>query len=163
MWLGGLIFATHAVTSLMLTAAVAEPVAFWAPRTALLVSLAVWLRYFGFGNGLLPSNPLERQLWATWLGYLLAFVAMFWVMEAMGHGHLELYGAAMVLGGMAWFTMGGCIWGGCYIIGGLFMATAPAMTWLNDTPWGPGAFGAAWGVTLFALGGRYVYLGRRRP
>ena len=160
MWLGGLIFAAHAVTSLLLAGHAAEPVAFWGPRAALFVALGGWLRHFGFGNGLLPSNPLERQLWATWLGYLLGFAAMFWVMEAMGHGHLELYGAAMVLGGMAWFSMGGCIWGGCYVVGLAFMAAAPAMTWLNETPWGPGAFGAAWGVTLFALGGRYVYLSR---
>jgi len=162
MGLGGVVFVTHAATSLLLAAAVAEPVAFWGPRAALFVLLGVWLRYFGFGNGLLPSNPLERQLWATWLGYLVGFVAMFWVMEAMGHGHLSLYGAAMVLGGAAWFTMGGCIWGGCYVIGLAFMAAAPAMTWLNDTPWGPGAFGAAWGVTLVGLGGRYAYLGRAR-
>ncbi|WP_020471094.1 serine/threonine-protein kinase [Zavarzinella formosa] len=163
MWLGAIIFAAQTATSILLMAGVFQPVAFWGPRIILFVLIGFWLRRYGFGNGLLPSNPLERMLWATWIGYLLAFAAMFLVMEAMGHGHLEIYGPAMVLSGMAWFTMGGCVWGGCYVIGLLFLVASPGMTWLNETAWGPGVFGAAWGATLLALGARYMIRSRSHP
>jgi hypothetical protein len=57
--------------------------------------------------------------------------------------------------------MGGSIWGGCYLIGLLFFAGAPVMAYtLDGSPWAPATFGAAWGVTLLVVGGRYRRLGR---
>lgn len=162
MWLGAIVFLSHLCTSILLSIAIRESVAFWIPRSIMLISIVLWVRQFNFANALLPTNPLERMLWATWLGYLFAFMAMFWVMDAMNMGHLEMYGPAMVISGMAWFTMGGCIWGGCYIIGIVFMLTAPLMTKLNDTPWGPLLFGTIWGVTLIMIGRRYMRAGERQ-
>jgi hypothetical protein len=96
----------------------------------------------------------------VWLGYLLAFSSMFWVTKAQGGGQLQMYGAGMALSGLAWFAMGGTVWGGCYLIGLGFLAAAPFMTHLDGTPWSPGVFGAAWMVTLMVVGGRYRQLGK---
>jgi len=138
-----------------------EWTAFWVPRGVFFAAFAVWLWRYGFGAGFFPTNAVERQLWAVWLGYLLAFASIFWVMRAKGEGHLEMYGAGMALSGLAWFAMGGSIWGGCYVIGLLYMGAAPLMaTYLDRSPWAPAAFGLSWAVTLLVVGGRYRRLGR---
>jgi serine/threonine-protein kinase len=161
MLLGLLIAAIHSATSVLLVNGVEEWTAFWVPRGVFFALFAVWLWRYGFGTGFFPTNPVERLLWAVWLGYLLAFASIFWVMRAKGDGHLEMYGAGMALSGLAWFAMGGSIWGGCYVIGLLYMIAAPVMTALLDkSPWAPAAFGVSWAVTLLVVGGRYRRLGR---
>ena len=161
MLLGLLIFVVHTATSLLLVNGVEEWTAFWIPRGGFFVLFGVWLWNYSFGNGFFPTNAVERQLWAVWLGYLLAFVSVFWVMRAHGGGHLDVYGAAMALSGLAWFAMGGSIWGGCYLIGLLYMLAAPLMAvFLDKSPWAPAAFGLSWAVTLLVVGGRYRRLGR---
>jgi hypothetical protein len=110
---------------------------------------------------MLPTNPIERLLFAVWLGYLLAFASVFWVARAQGHGHLQMYGAGMALSGLAWFAMGGSVWGGCYVIGLAYLLAAPVLALkLDGSPWAPAAFGTAWGITLLVVGGRYRWLGR---
>lgn len=155
MLLGLIIFLVHSATSLMLAMGAAETPAFWLPRTGLVLILIVWMKRYGFGTGFLPTNALERMMWAVWLGYLLAFSAIYWVMRAQGHGHLEMYGPAFALGGLAWFAMGGVVWGGCYVIGLLHMIAAPLASLLDGQVYAPAVFGAAWGVTLLVVGGRY--------
>ena len=99
------------------------------------------------------------MLWAIWLGYLLAFSSIFWVMRAEHKGHLDMYPAAFALSGLAWFATAGCVWGGAYVIGLLFLIAAPLMTEMNGSPWAPAVFGSAWGLTLLAVGLRYRRLG----
>jgi predicted Ser/Thr protein kinase len=158
--LGVLICLVHTATSVLLVGGVSEWPAFWIPRTVFFVLFGLWLWKYHYGSSLLPTNALERQLWAIWLGYFIAFASVFWVIHSQGRGHLEMYGAGMVLSGLAWFVMGASIWGGCYIIGVLFMIAAPFMTRLDGSPWAPAVFGIAWGVTLLVVGGRYRRLGR---
>lgn len=161
MLLGVLVFLMHGVTSLLLAGGVEEWIAFWIPRICFLVFFGYWLWKYGFGAGFFPTNAIERQLWAVWLGYLLAFASIFWVMRAKGEGHLQMYGAGMALSGLAWFAMGGSIWGGCYLIGLLYMLAAPLMAlFLDQSPWAPAAFGLSWAITLLVVGGRYRRLGR---
>jgi len=159
--LGLLIFVVHMATSLLLVGGVTEWAAFWIPRAGFFALLGVWLWKYGFGTGFFPTNAVERQLWAIWLGYLLAFASVFWVMRARGEGHLAMYGAGMALSGLAWFAMGGSIWGGCYLIGLLYLTAAPLMSvYLDKSPWAPAAFGLSWALTLLVVGGRYRRLGR---
>jgi tRNA A-37 threonylcarbamoyl transferase component Bud32 len=161
MLLGLLIFLTHVATSILLVEGVAEGGAFWVPRGVFLVLFAIWLWRYRFGAGFFPTNAVERLLWAVWLGYLLAFSSIFWVMRAKGEGHLGMYGAGMALSGFAWFAMGGSIWGGCYLIGLLYLLAAPLMAlYLDGSPWAPAAFGLSWAITLLVVGGRYCRLGR---
>jgi eukaryotic-like serine/threonine-protein kinase len=161
MLLGLLIWVVHTATSILLASGIMDEwPAFWIPRSAFFVLFVWWLGKYGFGTGFLPTNAIERILWAVWLGYLLAFASVFWVARAQGHGHLEMYGAGMALSGLAWFAMGGCVWGGGYVIGLLFMVAAPLMArYMDGSPWAPAVFGAAWGVTLLVVGGRYRRLG----
>ena len=144
---------------MLLVAGVSEWPAFWIPRSAFFVLFGVWLWKYHYGSSLLPSNAIERQLWAIWLGYFIAFASIFWVVKSQGQGHLQVYGAGMALSGLAWFAMGGSIWGGCYIIGLLFMIAAPFMTLLDGSAWSPAVFGVSWGLTLLVVGGRYRRLG----
>jgi serine/threonine-protein kinase len=161
--LGMLIFLVHSGTSVLLTSGVSEWPAFWIPRSIFLVLFGVWLWKFRYGASFLPTNAIERLLWAVWMGYLFAFASIFWVTRSQGHGHLEMYGAGMALSGLAWFAMGGSIWGGCYIIGLLYMIAAPFMTLLDGSSWAPAVFGLAWGITLLIVGLRYRRLGARAP
>ena len=159
--LGLLIGVVHTATSFLLVGGLDEWAAFWVPRGVFFVLFGFWLWKYRFGSGFFPTNAVERQLWAVWLGYLLAFASVFWVMRAKGHGHLEMYGAGMALSGLAWFAMGGTIWGGSYAIGLLFLIAAPLLTmWMDTSPWAPAAFGASWAIALLVVGARYRRLGR---
>jgi serine/threonine protein kinase len=157
--LGLLIFAAQSVTSCLLVADLPETPSFWIPRGVFLALLVVWLKRYGFGNGFFPTSPVERMLWAIWLGYLLAFSSVFWIVKAEGKGHLDMYPAAFALSGLAWFATAGCVWGGAYVIGLLFLIAAPLMTRMEGSPWAPAVFGLAWGLTLLAVGLRYRRLG----
>lgn len=157
--LGLLICSVHSATSLLLATGITEWQAFWVPRCTFFVLFGVWLWKFRFGTGFFPTNPVERLLFAVWLGYLIAFSSIFWVTKSQGHGHLEMYGAGMALSGLAWFAMGGSIWGGCYVIGLLYCIAAPFMTLFDGSPWSPAVFGVSWGLTLLVVGGRYRMMG----
>jgi eukaryotic-like serine/threonine-protein kinase len=158
--LGAIILVAHLLTSLLLVAGVAEFICYWVPRIAVIALTVPLLLRYRPHSGLMPTNAVERLIWAVWIGYLIAFAALVWVMQRLGHGHLEVYGPGMVLSGLAWFVMGGHVWGGCYLIGLLFMAGAPTLTLLRGSPWSPFVFGIFWGVTLFLVGARYRRLGR---
>jgi serine/threonine protein kinase len=158
--LGLLIFLAHLTTSSLLSVGCLRPAAFWGPRIALLAALVPLLRHFRSHAPLWPTNAVERIIWATWGGYLLAFASMFGALTVMGHDHLEVYGVAAGALGLAWFVMGGSVWGGCYLLGGLCMLLAPAMALLAGSSWAPSAFGALWGGTLALLGLRYRRLGK---
>ena len=157
--LGLLIFAVHSATSVLLANGITEWPAFWIPRGVFFVLFGIWLWKFRFGASFFPTNPVERLLFATWLGYLIAFSSIFWVTRSQGQGHLQMYGAGMALSGLAWFAMGGSIWGGCYVIGLLYCIAAPFMTYLDGSPWSPAVFGVSWGLTLLVVGGRYRRMG----
>jgi len=160
MLLGLLIFLVHTTTSVLLAIDVPEKVAFWIPRCSFFVLFGVWLWKFRFGTSFFPTNPLQRLLFAIWLGYLIAFSSIYWVTSSQGQGHLQMYGAGMALSGLAWFAMGGSIWGGCYVIGLLYCIAAPFMTHLDGSPWAPAVFGVSWGLTLLVVGGRYRRMGK---
>jgi serine/threonine protein kinase len=162
MILGVLILVEHVSTSLLLISGdLPEWAAFWVPRSIFFGLLIMWLWRYGFGNGFFPSNAIERQLWAVWLGYILAFASVYWVVRAKGESHLEMYGAGMALSGLAWFAMGGSIWGRAYLIGLLFFLAAPLMAfYLDKSPWAPAMFGLSWAVTLLIVGARYRRMGR---
>jgi hypothetical protein len=57
-----------------------------------------------------------------------------------------------VLASLAFLVLGSSYWGYCYLIGGLFLVLALAMTqWL---PAAPLAFGLCWGASLMLAGAR---------
>jgi serine/threonine-protein kinase len=166
MLLGLLIFVAHLATSLLLVGGCERPVAFWVPRTILLLLLGPMLVKYRPHASIWPTNAIERLLWAVWIGYLLAFGSLFWVMHVLSHNHLQVYGVAAAAAGLAWFAMGGSVWGGCYLIGASFLLLAPALAWMArdaQSPgalWSPFAFGVLWSAALVTLGQRYRRLGK---
>jgi serine/threonine protein kinase len=162
MLLGVLIFVAHLGTSLLLVAGAPQWLSFWGPRSLLLGLLVpLFLRYRPHAS-IWPTNSVERLLWAVWVGYLLTFLSLFWVMQILGHGHLEIYGVVTAVSGLAWFAMGGHAWGGCYVIGATFLFLAPVMALMSGSNWAPFWFGTLWAVSLLTLGHRYWSLGRSK-
>ena len=121
--------------------------------------LFLWLKRYGFGNGFFPTNAVERMLWAVWLGYLLAFSSIFWVMRAEGKGHLDMYAAGVGPERAGLVRDGRLHLGRGYMIGLLYLIAAPLMTQLDGSPWAPAVFGLSWGLTFLAVGLRYRRLG----
>jgi len=165
--LGVVIFMSHLATSLLLRAHDPEPVAYWGPRSLMLVLIAIGLYRYRPHSLFLPTSSAERVVWAVWLGYLLAFASLFWVVELLSpgaaHRHFLIYGPSMALSGMAFFVMGAHIWGGCYLIGVGFLLLAPLFAYHGHSEWSiwlPMWFGAVWATALFILGARYWWLGR---
>jgi hypothetical protein len=165
MILGGILFFAHLAVSLLLLAGVPRLLAFWVPRGVALGLVVPLFLHYRPTRAIFPTNAVERLLWAVWVGYLLTFGSLFWVMHVLGHDHLQIYGAAAALSGLAWFAMAGHVWGGCYLIGGGFLLLAPALAVLSrsESPWSPFWFGAAWAAALLVLGHRYWSLGRGAP
>lgn len=159
MLLAGLIFLAHLGTSLLLLAGFSDLISFWGPRSLMLLLIAPLLWRYRPSASLWPTNAIERVIWAIWIGYLLTFFSLYQVMRLQEHSHLEVYGAASAVSGMAWFVMGGLVWGGCYLIGGAFLVLAPLMALLAGSLWSSFVFGLQWSVALLILGGRYWRMG----
>jgi hypothetical protein len=155
MLLGALILLAHLATSLLLWAHCPRFVSFWVPRSVVLALVVPLFWRFRPSASVWPANAVERLIWAVWVGYLLTFLSLFWVMHVLKHDHLHIYGVATAVGGLAWFAMGGHVWGGCYVIGLAFLLLAPAMALLAGSPWSPFCFGLLWGAALLVLGRRY--------
>jgi hypothetical protein len=160
MILGVLILAAQLLTSVLLVEGCPRIPAFWLPRAALLILLVPLFLKYRPTRAVWPTNAVERLLWAVWVGYLLTFGSLFWVMQVLNHDHLQIYGVVTAVSGLAWFTMGGHVWGGCYLIGGAFLLLAPVVALLAGSPWSPFCFGALWCAALLILGYRYWRLGR---
>jgi serine/threonine protein kinase len=162
--LGAIIFLCHLATSVLLREQYPDWISYWGPRSFMLAIIAAGLFRYRPHSLFLPTSSAERVVWAVWLGYMLAFGSMFVVMHVLGsgaeHPHLHVYGPATALSGMAFFIMGAHVWGGCYIIGVLFLALAPAMAHYTASLWAPMWFGTMWGTALFILGARYWVLGK---
>jgi serine/threonine protein kinase len=110
-----------------------------------------------------PRGAAARQLWSIWLGYLAGAAVLFvidYLTTAPSDAFygLRAYPPMAVLASLAFFVLGSSYWGYCYVIGGLFLALAVAMTqWL---PAAPLAFGVAWAASLALVGRRLDRLAR---
>lgn len=155
MLFAGLVFLSHLSTTFLLLADYPEFVSFQLPRLGLVAGAVYLLLAFRPKGQLLPRNAVERQIWAVWLGYLLAFGSLFVTMTLLHHRHLDIYGAATAMGGVAWFAMGGLIWGGCHLLGFMFLLLAPLMALSAGSPWSPCLFGLIWAVSVGMVGHRY--------
>jgi serine/threonine protein kinase len=163
MVLGALIFASHLAASVLLEFGVPQVLCFWVPRVVVLATMVpLWMKYRP-SYSLWPTNAVERGLWAVWIGYFLTFSSLYWVMQVMdpSEQHLGIYGVVTAASGLAWFAMGGYVWGGCYLIGLVFLAVAPFLAMVHGSKWSPFWFGALWALALCIIGGRYRSLGRQ--
>jgi serine/threonine protein kinase len=163
MALGGVIGLSQLGVTLLLQAKAPEFVCYWVPRCIVLLTLAFLFWKYRPTHSLWPSTAAERSLWAVWVGYVLTYASLFWVIGALGGDHLSIYGPMTAVSGLAWFTMGGHVWGGCYLIGLGFLALAPVVAQTQGSPWSPFWFGLLWAAALLILGGRYARRRRNLP
>ena len=119
--------------------------------------------WFHRAHSLLPTTVAERQLWSIWIGYLASSsVLVLLARQLAGTEHaldeLTLYPLWSLLGGLAFFVMGGNYWGRCYAFGLAFFAAAVLMPLKLE--WAPLAFGLLWSACLTALGLHLRRMGR---
>jgi hypothetical protein len=117
---------------------------------------------------LLPTNASERQLWSIWIGYFLAYgVTALIIVDLASRAmtaHIFTGGAeserpslaqtvapfGAVLSGLALFVMGSNYWGGFYVIGLTFLASAVLMSRAGGLA--PLMFVLLWSATLLLMG-----------
>lgn len=156
---GAGIILCHLCTSLMLVVGVPEPICFWIPRLVLVVLMGgLLLRFRPQHSVFLPTNAVERTIFALAFGYIAAFGVLFLDLVILNHKHLEVYGPATALGGLVWFALGGQVWGWLYLVGAVFFAASPLMSLMAGSPWSPFVFGCLWGISFLLLGARYSVL-----
>lgn len=101
----------------------------------------------------LPTSLAERQLWAIWIGYLLAYAIMVWVIRELAGeqdwDEYTIYPFSAALAGMAFFAMGSSYWGRCYIIGMSFFILAALMPFHLE--WSPLNLGLLWSASLLVI------------
>jgi hypothetical protein len=114
-------------------------------------------------NRWLPASKAARQLWAIWIGYLIAFGVTALLRGSAAQWSFanpwSLYPDSTVLAGLAFFVMGSGYWGGCYAIGLAFFAAAVLITIWPDTA--PLQFAVLWGGSMAVLGLRLRHLAMR--
>ena len=102
---------------------------------------------------MLPSSGAERQLWAIWIGYLIAclvvVIAGRQVLDDSDPYKMTLYLFWSVLSGLAFFAMGGSYWGRCYALGLAFFLLACVLPLKLE--WAPVGFGSLWTLSLLLI------------
>ena len=109
-----------------------------------------------------PHGSAERQLYATWAGYMLACFAYGLSGSIMAPDYnraLESGPGFAALTALAFFTMAPSFWGYCWVIGAAWIALAFAM--LLKLEWSGLMFGAAWAIVLLVIGLRLRAMGKK--
>ena len=102
---------------------------------------------------LTPQNPVERTIWSLWIGYILSYVTAE-IMVRIDRGQtMSLYATMSLVSSVILLVLGGHLWGGCYLIGGLFTLLALMITVLPD--YNIILFGGLWSLVFFLLARRY--------
>ncbi|NNJ25301.1 serine/threonine-protein kinase [Alienimonas chondri] len=112
------------------------------------------------GHGVLPTDSVERPIWAIWAGYLIARGLLTVMAWRQGWDTGVTYGVAAMMAGAAFYTLGGHAWGVCYLIATVFFSAALPLAALGV--WAVPAFGAMWTGVLLWLGLRYRRIDRLR-
>ncbi len=150
--LGVVIFVAHAVMTGLLLAGVASQIAYWVPR-GIMMSLMAALIYRSRQGAILPRSTAERPIWSIWMGYLATLGVMNALLLIGGVDQSALFPIASSLSGFGFIAMSGHLWGGCAVLGGLFLAGSLATAQFPSVA--PLIFGTTWLVSLLVLGQRY--------
>lgn len=104
------------------------------------------------GGILAPQNPVERTIWSLWIGYILTYVAAE-IMVRVGSSGLTVYPLMSLVSSVILMVLGGQLWGGCYVLSGLFLLAAIVLTAVPQLA--AIIFGGLWASVYFLLGCRY--------
>lgn len=102
---------------------------------------------------LTPQNPVERTIWSLWIGYILTYLTTEILVRIVKQPEFNLYAIMSLVSSVILLVLGGQLWGGYYVIGGLFAVLAPTITAIQE--YGIILFGTLWSVVFFLLGRRY--------
>ena len=170
-WLAAIVFLGHALIFVCAWAGASASVLF-ALRLGEFAALGV-LFWYNRSDQLLPRTSSERELWAIWLGYLLASVTVTVVCrlliesrliepgltKVVNWADLLVYPPLSILSGLAFFVMGNNYWGRCYLYGiGFFVGAVLNVLALQ---WAPLLFAFLWVIALTNLAGHMRALSRR--
>jgi hypothetical protein len=111
-----------------------------------------------------PTSAAEKQLWSIWIGYFIAFAAIWLISRALLTPGLRslgpprspaweggfVYPFSTVLAGFAFFVMGSNYWGQFYTIGIVYLLIGIVMA--VSLTWAPLLFALLWGGTLTLVG-----------
>lgn len=111
----------------------------------------LWMR----PSQIVPASSAERQLWSIWIAYLTASfcaapVGRFLESPNQPFDEQTLFPFRALLGGVAFFVMGGAYWGWCYAIGVAFFLGALLMPFALR--WDTLITAALWVGALTAVG-----------
>ena len=149
---GLVILVAHAAIYALDAAGHAPLIAYWLPRSTMIVVLLGLLWSFRH-QSLWPTNSVERLIWVVWIGYLVGVGAIGITLSASGLDAKFLSAFSAILSGLGFFVMGVHVWGGAYVIGLAFMCTAPLMgAFLR---WASLTHGVLWCAALLAFGMHY--------
>ena len=102
--LAALMFFGYLATSVMLSMGIQQGYAFWIPRV-LMIGLGLPLFWMMRPGGVwMPTNAVERLIWAVWIGYFICYTFMVWVLWLQGINHLDVYSMASILSALCWFA-----------------------------------------------------------
>lgn len=150
--MGLVIFLAHASIFVLSRLDVSVWISHRLPRTLMFIALAALL-YVYRGGAILPRSAAERPVWSIWAGYLASLAVINTVLVLGETPRSVNYAIVAALGGFGFIAMGGHIWGGCQLLGLLFLAAAlPAIQFPTAAPL---IVGIAWLISLATLAHRY--------
>ncbi len=151
-YIGIVIFLSHLCMNGLMYLDLPIAIAFWLPRTLMLVTILALILYARRGS-ILPRSVAERPVFSIWIGYLLTLSVMN-VLALVRHDEPEeIFVTAAVMSGFGFLAMAGHVWGGSALFGLGFLAIA--MIANHFTPIAPLLLGSMWLVSLCGLAHHY--------
>jgi serine/threonine-protein kinase len=150
--MGLVIFLTHLMIQGLQWTEFPPLAAYWGPRSVMMLLLA-GLIYHSRNGKLMPRSSAERPVWSIWIGYLATLGVMNLMIDLKDLDPITLFPVASALSGFGFLAMAGHVWGGCALLGALFLGDAILMTVTPATA--PIQLGLLWLSSLVVLGRRY--------
>ncbi len=146
------IFLAHVAIFVLVRRGHSDWAAYWTPRCYMAVALTAVIYYYRSGT-LRARSVAERPIWSIWMGYLVALGTMNAILTLRGTSQVEVFPFASTLAAFGFVALGGHVWGGSYLLGGLFVVNALVSVFIGQ--WAILSFGACWLLALAVLAYRY--------
>lgn len=122
------------------------------PRAIMLVLLFATL-YYNRPHSIWPTNSAERLIWEVWGGFFISLLAVNVILTTLRlPAHLS-YALSAILGGLCFFVLGSHLWGGCYVLGLIFLTAAPILAHAPHAA--PLVDGVLWFGAITSIGVHY--------
>ena len=151
-YIGVVIFLSHLAMNGLMLLDLPISIAFWLPRSLMLVTIFALILYARHGS-ILPRSVAERPVFSIWIGYLLTLTVMN-LLALLGNDEPEsIFVTAAALSGFGFLAMAGHVWGGSALFGLGFLAVALIASYYTTIA--PLLLGSMWLVSLSGLANHY--------